>query len=94
MTPLNLLLKLFIFFVIVYFILKTGFRFLFWIFSLWYITIPLAIALYLILFLPRKKKVKRDKKTDLDPSKEIKLDKEPEFKDLDSESRNNKGEEK
>ncbi len=93
MNPIGLLLKLFIFFMLVFFVIKTGFRFLFWILSLWYITIPLAVVLYLLLFWPRSKQVRQKNKDNLDPTQEIKLDKEPKFRDLDSDSQKREGEE-
>ena len=65
------------------FFMRIGMQFMFILLRFWYITLPVLIAIYLI-FPKSKTNTNQPARTDLDPSKEIKLDNEPHVKDLDS----------
>ena len=71
-------------FLIIFLILGVVFRFLGFavmlVLRFWYIAIPIAVYLY---FRSKNsvKVVKREERSSLDPSKEVKLDKEPEVED-------------
>ncbi len=71
-------------FVMMILTIKIGLKFLYFFFNIWYVSLPLVgIGIFLIYQIIRKKS-NQSKKNNLDPANEIKLDKEPQFKDLNS----------
>lgn len=84
MKAFNIFLWLLLIFLSLLLFMKLSFRFLYWLFSSWYITLPLFIILYFLIFPPRRRMTKRKDYSNLDPSKEIKLEEEAEIRDDDN----------
>ncbi len=89
MKDIEAIIKYALIFVVAFMLLKFSFRFLGFLLLLaartWYLMIPLVVIVYLIHSSRKKNKI--NKSSTLDPVNEVKLDKEPEIKDIEEEEK-------